>query len=81
MVDVSEIRRKKKKETSKGKYYVVFKIDEFILGYISDEVHKDFASADKARQERIRVTGIEGELDGHYDVIYHEGNIDDILAK
>lgn len=75
---MNEVKSKQKK---KGNYYVVFKIDDVVLGYIEDEIHQDSKSAEKAKLERIRVTGIEGELGGYYDVIYHEGNIKEILPE
>lgn len=68
-------------QNKKGKYYVVFRMDDTILGYIEDEVHDEFIPAENAKNERVRLTGIDGENNGYYEVLFYEGDINSKISK
>lgn len=68
-------------QNKKGKYYVVFRMDDTILGYIEDEVHDEFIPAENAKNERVRLTGIDGENNGYYEVLFYEGDINNKISK
>lgn len=57
-----------------GKYMVVYRVEDEIIGYVDDEVFDNLELALLSKEERVRLTGIDGEDNGYYDVIHFTGN-------